>query len=154
MWMTVLTQMAQRTKGKRMMKEEPMDEMAEVTETVDSEQPTKEGKSVESEDSSEEAAEVEEVGVRTRRQRKQMGDGSRGGKRLRSQLNELMREAERGFMATKRACGAMVSNFMEETPEEENANIWGEKTEKRQSHWKLAMREVCMAQWSTLMENP
>ena len=105
----------------------------QVTETVDSEQLIKEGKSEKSEDSSEESEEEEEVGVRTRRQREQMGEGSRGRKRLRSQLNELMRETERDFVAAERACGAMVSNFLEEAPEEENANIWGRKLEKRQS---------------------
>ena len=45
----------------------------------------------------------------------------RGGKRLRSQLNELMREAERGFMVAEKECGAVVSNFMEEAPEEERS---------------------------------
>ena len=63
-----------------------------------------------------------------------MGDESRGGKRLRSQLRELTREAERGFMVAERACEAIVSNFIDEAPEEEDAKVWGRKLEKRQSH--------------------
>ena len=106
------------------MEEESLDGMAEVTETVDSEQPIEEEKSEKSEDSSEEAVEVEEVGVRTRRQRQEMGDELRG-ERLGSQSRELAREAERGFMAVERACGAMASDFEVKEIEVENANIWG-----------------------------
>ena len=93
---------------------------------------------------------MDKVGVRTRRQREQMGDGLRGGKRLRSQLNELMREAERGFMVAERACGAMVSNFVEEAPEEENANIWGEKIREKAKSLEISCeRGLCRAVEST-----
>ena len=110
--------------------EEQSDGMAEVTETVDSEQLVKEEKSEKSEESSEEAVEEEEVGMRTKRQRQEMGDDLRGGKRLRSQLREIIREAERGFMVTERACGAMVTDFEVKEIEVENTNMWRMKLEK------------------------
>ena len=64
------------------MEEESLQRMAEVTEKVDSEQLVKEEKESESKDSSMESPEVEAVGVRTRRQKQEMGDDLRGGKRL------------------------------------------------------------------------
>ena len=58
----------------------------------------------------------------------------RGGKRLRNQLKELQKKAERGFMVMEMACGAMVSDFEVKEMEVKNANIWGRKLESRQEH--------------------
>ena len=71
----------------------------------------------------------DKVGVRTRRQREEMGDNLRG-ERLGSQLKELHGEAERGFMAAEMACGAMVSGFEVKEVKAENANVWGGIREK------------------------
>ena len=54
-----------------------------------------------------------------------MGDDSRGTKRLRAQLKELKKEAERGFMAAERECGDTVSVFSEDEDVEDGVNIWG-----------------------------
>ena len=114
----------------KQVEEESLENMVEVTETVDSELLIKEEKEEESKGSSEESPEVEGVGVRTRRQKQEMGDDLRGGKRLQAQLKELKKEAERGFTAAERECGDTVSVFTEEEDAEEGGQHLGK------NHWR------------------
>ena len=86
--------------------------------------------------------EIEEVGMRTRRKREKMGENSRHGKRLRNQLKELDREAERAFVAAEMTCGALASGFQVNEIEAENVNIRGRKLEKEQEHLKIPMKRV------------
>ena len=79
-----------------------------------------------------------------------MGDDLRGAKRLRSQPQELTREAERGFVVAERACGAMVTDFEVKEIEDENANVWGnEIREKAGALEKSHERGSCSAIEST-----
>ena len=74
------TKLRAKEDGEKQVEEELLEKMAEATETADSEQSIEDKKEEESEDLSEESPEVEGVGVRTRRQKQEMGDDLRRGK--------------------------------------------------------------------------